>query len=152
MHRVIELPSCQQDATEHDLDDGVASIEVRGTAGVLVREALFLVPLFPRLATPLAARSRSSGECLLGRPVGPILSLNGPSDKPGAIQSVPTLIAWGDKDSYAHRDSQERLRAVLRGARFSVYEGGGHGFHWEDPARFAGDLAAFLTSVRAQRQ
>jgi pimeloyl-ACP methyl ester carboxylesterase/tetratricopeptide (TPR) repeat protein len=64
--------------------------------------------------------------------------------------SVPTLIAWGDKDAYAHRDSQERLRAVLRGARFRVYEGGGHGFHWEDPARFAADLAAFLISARIQ--
>src|SRR4029453_2466969 len=31
------------------------------------------------------ARSRSSGEYLLGRPMGPILSLNGPSDKPGTI-------------------------------------------------------------------
>jgi hypothetical protein len=28
------------------------------------------------------------GECLLGRPMGPILSRNGPSDKPGTIQSV----------------------------------------------------------------
>ena len=32
------------------------------------------------------ARSRTSGECLLGRPMGPILSRNGPSDKPGTIQ------------------------------------------------------------------
>ena len=30
------------------------------------------------------ARSRNSGECLLGRPM---LSLNGPSDKPGAVHS-----------------------------------------------------------------
>src|SRR4030095_9793682 len=36
------------------------------------------------------ARSRTSGECLLGRPMGPILSLTGPSDKPGTIQSHPS--------------------------------------------------------------
>ena len=66
--------------------------------------------------------------------------------------TVPTLIAWGDEDAYANRDSQERLRAALRGARFLHYQGGGHGFHWEDPERFAADLGAFLTSVRAERQ
>jgi hypothetical protein len=32
------------------------------------------------------ARSRTSGECLLGRPMGSILSRNEPSDKPGTIQ------------------------------------------------------------------
>jgi len=32
------------------------------------------------------ARSRTSGECLLGRSMGPILSLNGPSDKAGTLQ------------------------------------------------------------------
>jgi hypothetical protein len=32
------------------------------------------------------ARSRTSGEYLLGRPIGHILSRNGPSDKPGTIQ------------------------------------------------------------------
>ena len=32
------------------------------------------------------ARSRSSGEYLLGRGMGSILSRNGPSDKPGTIQ------------------------------------------------------------------
>src|SRR5262249_11875984 len=32
------------------------------------------------------ARSRTSGACLLGRPIGSILSRNGPSDQPGTIQ------------------------------------------------------------------
>ncbi len=65
--------------------------------------------------------------------------------------SVPTLIAWGDRDAYTLRDNQDRLRALLRGARFIVYKGGGHGFHWEDPAGFAADLSAFLTGVPAAR-
>ena len=34
------------------------------------------------------ARSRNSGEYLLRRPMGPILPLNGPSDKAGTIQGV----------------------------------------------------------------
>jgi pimeloyl-ACP methyl ester carboxylesterase len=60
---------------------------------------------------------------------------------------VPCLIVWGDKDTYTLRDSQERLRAAIPHARLLVYEGAGHGFHWEDPARFTADLASFLTSV-----
>jgi non-heme chloroperoxidase len=61
--------------------------------------------------------------------------------------AVPSLIVWGDKDTYTLRDSQERLRTAIPGARLVVYEGAGHGFHWEDPARFTADLAAFVTSV-----
>jgi pimeloyl-ACP methyl ester carboxylesterase len=68
--------------------------------------------------------------------------------------SVPTLIVWGDRDSYATRGAQDRLLAVMPGARFIMYEGAGHGFHWEEPARFAKDLATFVaessTSKRSQ--
>jgi pimeloyl-ACP methyl ester carboxylesterase len=58
--------------------------------------------------------------------------------------SVPTLLAWGDRDTYALRAAQDRLLQVIPGARFIIYEGYGHAFHWEDPARFAADLVAFL--------
>ena len=37
------------------------------------------------------ARSRISGECLLGRPLNPVLSLNGPSDQPGTIHTLARL-------------------------------------------------------------
>lgn len=43
--------------------------------------------------------------------------------------------------------SQDRLVASIPGSRLVIYEGGGHAFHWEDPARFATDLSAFLASV-----
>jgi pimeloyl-ACP methyl ester carboxylesterase len=58
--------------------------------------------------------------------------------------TAPTLIVWGDRDAYAPRGDQERLLAVLPRARQTTYEGAGHGFHWEDPRRFAGDLERFL--------
>jgi non-heme chloroperoxidase len=61
--------------------------------------------------------------------------------------TVPCLIAWGDRDTYARRESQDRLVAAIRGARQVIYEGGGHAFHWEEPARFAADLSAFLASL-----
>ena len=61
--------------------------------------------------------------------------------------TVPCLIAWGDKDTYALRESQDRLAATIPGARLTIYEGGGHAFHWETPTRFAADLSSFLGSV-----
>lgn len=60
--------------------------------------------------------------------------------------SVPVLLMWGDRDSYALRAAQDRLLEVMPAARFIVYQGGGHAFHWEDPERFSRDLVPFLTS------
>ena len=45
---------------------------------------------------------------------------------------------------YAQRAAQDPLLKVTR-ARFIVYEGFGHAFHWEDPGPFTRDLVAFLT-------
>jgi pimeloyl-ACP methyl ester carboxylesterase len=66
--------------------------------------------------------------------------------------SVPTLIVWGDRDTYATRSAQDRLLAVMPGARFVTYKGAGHGFHWEEPARFAKDLVTFLAESSAARR
>jgi non-heme chloroperoxidase len=38
------------------------------------------------------------------------------------------------------------LRAIT-GARLVVYENAGHALHWEEPERFAADLAAFVKSL-----
>lgn len=42
------------------------------------------------------------------------------------------------------RDQQDRLLELIPGARLKMYEGVGHAPHWEDPRRFALELAAFL--------
>jgi pimeloyl-ACP methyl ester carboxylesterase len=60
--------------------------------------------------------------------------------------SVPVLLMWGDRDSYALRAAQDRLLSVMPTARFIVYQGFGHAFHWEDPEQFTKDLVPFLTS------
>ena len=62
---------------------------------------------------------------------------------------APALVAWGDRDAYAGRDSQDRLLAALPHARLRVYEGGGHAFHWEEPSAFVADLVPFLDDVRS---
>lgn len=63
--------------------------------------------------------------------------------------SVPALIAWGDQDTYAGRADQDALLAALPQARLIVHEGAGHAFHWEDPARAAAELVAFVAGMRS---
>jgi non-heme chloroperoxidase len=66
--------------------------------------------------------------------------------------SVPTLLVWGDRDTYAARAAQDRLLAVIPGARFVAYEGAGHGFHWENPALFSKDLLTFVLTLSTAGQ
>ena len=58
--------------------------------------------------------------------------------------TAPTLVIWGDKDSYSVRQDQDSLVAKIRGAKLLTYEGIGHAANWEVPERFASDLVAFL--------
>ena len=67
--------------------------------------------------------------------------------------SAPSLLIWGNADGLATREMQEELVRLLRGAQLLEYKGIGHTPRWEDPARFASDLAAFavLTGARSNR-
>jgi pimeloyl-ACP methyl ester carboxylesterase len=58
--------------------------------------------------------------------------------------TAPTRIFWGDQDALFPRRDQEALAAAIPGAQLIVYEGAGHALHWEQPARFAADLTAFV--------
>jgi pimeloyl-ACP methyl ester carboxylesterase len=71
-------------------------------------------------------------------------------DFTGELASVaaPTLILWGDRDTYTGRDAQVRLLESLPDARLVTYDGVGHALHWEAPARFARDVAAFVAGSR----
>ena len=61
---------------------------------------------------------------------------------------VPSLVVWGDRDEHCPRSDQEAIARAIPHARLSVYPGTGHGLHWEEPERFAGDLAGFVESVQ----
>jgi non-heme chloroperoxidase len=61
--------------------------------------------------------------------------------------AAPTVAFWGDRDSLARRTDQDALVAGIPGARLVVYEGTGHALHWEEPERFAADLAAFVAAL-----
>jgi pimeloyl-ACP methyl ester carboxylesterase len=63
------------------------------------------------------------------------------------VVKAPTLILWGDRDSYAPREEQELLKRSIPGSQLIVYQGTGHGMHWEEPERYVRDLTRFVTSV-----
>lgn len=64
----------------------------------------------------------------------------------GRIEA-PTLLVWGDADALVPRDMQDHLARSIPDADLLVYHGVGHTPRWEDPARFSGDLVAFVRRV-----
>ncbi|MCG8350467.1 MAG: alpha/beta hydrolase, partial [Chloroflexales bacterium] len=64
--------------------------------------------------------------------------------------NVPTLIVWGDQDAFCPRNDQAALLSAITSSRLVVYEGAGHGLHWEKPERFADDLVAFGKGIATQ--
>jgi non-heme chloroperoxidase len=64
---------------------------------------------------------------------------------------APALLVWGDQDAYIKRAEQDRLLAAIPDARIEVHEGTGHAVHWEEPERFAAELAAFAAAQGRRR-
>jgi pimeloyl-ACP methyl ester carboxylesterase len=62
---------------------------------------------------------------------------------------VPTLIVWGRHDAFCTEAAQHALRAALPSARLIEYADAGHAMHWEEPRRFARDLAEFVATTAA---
>ena len=60
---------------------------------------------------------------------------------------APALVVWGDQDAILSRSDQDELVGAIEGSRFLVYEGAGHSPHWENPQRFASDLATFVDTL-----
>jgi pimeloyl-ACP methyl ester carboxylesterase/tetratricopeptide (TPR) repeat protein len=61
--------------------------------------------------------------------------------------AVPTLLVWGDRDTFVLREEQDRLRTAIAGSRLVVYAGAGHSPHWEQPERFARQLESFVNDL-----
>jgi pimeloyl-ACP methyl ester carboxylesterase len=59
----------------------------------------------------------------------------------------PTLLIWGDADVTVGRKDQHVLLSRIPRAQLLVYQGIGHTPRWEDPTRFATDVAAFVQRV-----
>jgi pimeloyl-ACP methyl ester carboxylesterase len=64
----------------------------------------------------------------------------------GKIQS-PTLIVWGEQDTIVSRNEQETIAEAIPGSRLVVYPGAGHALYYEEPARIASELVAFIANI-----
>lgn len=61
--------------------------------------------------------------------------------------TAPTLIVWGAHDTFCSQRDQDALLAGIRGSRLVTYANAGHALHWEEPKRFAADVAAFVATL-----
>jgi non-heme chloroperoxidase len=64
--------------------------------------------------------------------------------------AAPALILWGDRDAFCPRADQEALVDAIPRSQLIAYHGVGHAVHWEKPQRFAADVVAFSSSLRAE--
>jgi non-heme chloroperoxidase len=55
----------------------------------------------------------------------------------------PVLLVHGERDAAVTREEQDWLLQTLPNARLVTFEGTGHAPHWEEPERFARELAVF---------
>lgn len=74
-------------------------------------------------------------------------------DFAGELQRIarPTLLVRGEADAFVPHADQERILAAVAGSALRTYAGAGHGLHWEEPARFADDVARFARVVATRR-
>lgn len=76
-----------------------------------------------------------------------------PADHPAAELGrigASTLVLCGERDSLA-LDQQEGLAAAIPAAVLRTYPEAGHALHWEEPERFAADLATWIDSTLGGR-
>jgi pimeloyl-ACP methyl ester carboxylesterase len=57
---------------------------------------------------------------------------------------APTLVLWGDHDSFTTVNDQKELSLAFPNSHFKVYSGNGHAIHWEEPEKFSKDLIEFI--------
>ncbi|MGH9671643.1 MAG: alpha/beta fold hydrolase [Bryobacteraceae bacterium] len=58
---------------------------------------------------------------------------------------APTLMLWGERDTYCPQREREYLASAIAGSRSILYPGAGHALHWEEPERFAADIDTFAS-------
>jgi non-heme chloroperoxidase len=61
--------------------------------------------------------------------------------------ATPTILFWGERDAFSTYEQQQELVSEIDGAELRVYAGAGHSLHWEEPRRFAADLANFVRAL-----
>ena len=59
---------------------------------------------------------------------------------------VPTLVAWGDGDSFVPESRGRELAANMPDARFEIVRDAGHVLQLDQPAAIASTVAGFLAA------
>jgi pimeloyl-ACP methyl ester carboxylesterase/tetratricopeptide (TPR) repeat protein len=88
---------------------------------------------------------RALSETVWKSPLEPYLTINFAAQLTEI--STPTLLVWGDRDTFVARTEQDALKRAIAGSRLVTYAGVGHSPHWEEPARFAAQIAGFVDDV-----
>lgn len=75
-------------------------------------------------------------------------------DDTGELANItaPTLLIWGDGDGIVSRPMQDELVERMPHADLLVYPGAGHTPRWDDPTRFAADVAMFVDRLETNRR
>lgn len=61
--------------------------------------------------------------------------------------TAPSILFWGERDNFSTYEQQQELANEIPGAELRLYAGAGHSLHWEEPKRFASDLASFMRTL-----
>jgi non-heme chloroperoxidase len=65
--------------------------------------------------------------------------------------TAPTRLYWGEHDSFSTHEQQRQIAAAIPNADLRVWFGAGHSLHWEEPKRFAAELADFVRVLDQRR-
>jgi pimeloyl-ACP methyl ester carboxylesterase len=65
--------------------------------------------------------------------------------------AASTILYWGECDGFSTYEQQLALASEIAGAELRVYADAGHSLHWEEPQRFAADLASFARTLGRNR-
>jgi pimeloyl-ACP methyl ester carboxylesterase len=107
------------------------------------QESTIARPLPPAQLEQVIAESRKVPLRVWRAGLDGLLDAEPPTE--AGLITAPTRILWGDRDTYCPRGEQLLLADAIPGAELLVYEGTGHALHWEEPARAAADIAAFVS-------
>lgn len=74
-----------------------------------------------------------------------LAALYGPIEQSLPTVSVPTFVAWGDRDPFFSVEQGRRTARAIAGSRFELFEGAGHFLPEERPAEVAALIAGLVT-------
>jgi pimeloyl-ACP methyl ester carboxylesterase len=73
------------------------------------------------------------------------------TDRLGLLESIPTLIVWGERDRTIPIEHGRRAHEAIPGSRFETIAGAAHFPHLEEPQELSELLSAFLTETQPGR-